>query len=338
VALYDAANGQPIHRFSAGARVEMIDLTTDQKSLLVACGDGSLSLWDLATGNNLWRKTRAQTGLPSVSDACFAWDGRSFVVADFRAAAVVFHTDTGERVGPTAGPPRQIDVFTAALTPDGSGGVLIGLEEKVCIFEVRTGVMRDTGVKGAWPARCSTDGKYAAFRSSNRGSGESLRLLTLDANPSSRDVVTLGFIGHIRPVEGGDFLVTGRRRQGEAYQTAGVRCHPATGVVEEVWKVEGWKDMVKMDFDPATMRGVYTDFTLVTGLLDLRTGAELLKIDNSGNYREQIVSRTVGGGGAGSSDNQDTPPTGFFWPAVAAVVGLVLVALLAAVFWRGRRV
>jgi WD40 repeat protein len=345
VALYDAANGQPIHRFSAGARVEMIDLTADEKSLLVACGDGSLSLWDLATGENLWRKTPTQTGLPSVADACFAWDGRSFVVANFDDAAVVFDSGTGGRIGAATFPPRQVDVMSAALTPDGSRGVLIDLDNRVFTFDLRTGAMRDTGVMGASPVRCSADGKYAAFRSSNNGSDDWLRVLTLDANPTFRDVVKLGYI-HIRPVEDGDFLATGTRREGGTGSAVGVRCHPATGEVEEVWKVQGGAELARMDFDPGTLRGVYTDFRLVTRVLDLRTEAELLKIDNSANYREEIISTTVMGGEPGSSNVLNTSSSnvlntsygGFFWPSVAAVVGLVLVALVAVVFWRGRRV
>jgi hypothetical protein len=116
--------------------------------------------------------------------------------------------------------------------------------------------------------------------------------------------------------------------------------------VEEVWKVQGGAELARMDFDPGTLRGVYTDFRLVTRILDLRTDTELLRIDNSVNYREQIVSTTVMGGEPGSSNVLNTSSSnvlntsyrGFSWPTLAAGVGLVLLILLAVVFWRGRRV
>lgn len=40
------------------------------------------------------------------------------------------------------------------------------------------------------------------------------------------------------------------------------------------------------------MIGVSTDFRLVTRLIDLRTGKAQLTIDNSANYRENILTYT----------------------------------------------
>ena len=288
VALYDAGNGQALHRFPASARVNEFDLTTDEKFLLIACADGGLGLWDIDTGGNVWRKTPQQTRLGSAYDPCFAQDGKSFAVCGYRDFAVIARTETCEQIGAVRFPTGQTNIMSACLSADGTKGVLTDYGERVFTFHVATGAMSDTGVKGSWPVRCSTDGKYAAFRSSNAGSKEMLRVLTLDDNPSSRDVAELGYIGRIRAVEGGSFLVTAVGEQG----AVGVRYDPVAGTVDEVWKQKGYETLMRMDFDPGTMRGVYTDYRLVTRLVDLRIGDELLSIDNSENYQPSIVSTT----------------------------------------------
>jgi hypothetical protein len=115
----------------------------------------------------------------------------------------------------------------------------------------------------------------------------------------------------------------------------GVRCHPDTGKMEEVWKLKGGEDLRRMDFDPGAMRGVATDFRLVTRLFDLRTGEELLKIDNSANYREVILSATHGAGGSpGGSAGMPNGAVVVLWTMAAVVL---LVAMLAVVAWRRGR-
>ena len=288
LALYDASNGQALRRFPAGAHVNEFDLTTDERFLLIACADGRLSLWDVASGENVWRMTSRQTGLDFIYDASFASDGKSFVVCNYRDFCVIADTATGEQIGVVRFPPSQTNIMSACLSPDGTKGVLIDLGESVFTFNATTGAMSDAGVKGSWPVRCSADGKYAAFRSSNAGSKESLRVLTLDANPSSRDLTELGYIGRIRPVNDGSFLVTGVGEKG----ATGVRYDPRDGTVEHLWTLMGGETLMRVDFDPATRRGVYTDYRLVTQLVDLRTGDALLRIDNSENYGPTIMSTT----------------------------------------------
>jgi hypothetical protein len=61
VALYEST-GQLLRRFPVGARVEQFDFTQDENFLLIGCGDGSLSLWNAATGEAVWRRTHKQTG------------------------------------------------------------------------------------------------------------------------------------------------------------------------------------------------------------------------------------------------------------------------------------
>jgi hypothetical protein len=322
VALYDATNGQLIYRFPAGARVEGIDLTSDEKYLLIACTDGRLNVWDIETGENVWQRTPRQTRLGYASTPCFALDGKSFVVRGDRDFAVIANTATGEQVGVVRFPPGQTSILSACLSPDGSSGVLIERGQNVFSFETTSGGMRGTGAKGAWPVRCSVDGKYAAFRNSDDGTGESLRVLTLDAPRSWRDVAELGHIGQIRATSDDGFLATGVGPKEGHYYAVGVRYYPVRGVVEEVWRLKGGDGMERMDFDPTTMRGVYTDFRLVTRFMDLRTGVESLRIDNSDNYEPLILSTS----------------NVYSWPTAALGAGVVIgVALVAVRFWWRRR-
>jgi len=294
--------------------------------LLIAGSDGSLSLWDVTTGENVWQKTPRQTEVKYTNDASFARDGESFVICNNLDFAFIGKTATGEKVGVVSFPPTQTNIMSACLTPDGSRGVLITTGEEVFTFEVKTGAMQDTGVTGAWPVRGSEDGKYAAFRSGNKGKRESLRVLRLDDKPASRDTTQLGYIGHIKPVEGGDFLVTDARRDGEKNFMVGSRCTPSTGELKEVWKVAAGEDWRRMDFDLITMRGVYTSWSLKTRLIDLRTGEELLKIDNSANARPEMVSTSFGPGVG------DKPPKDAKGDSPALPVAYLLAIGVGAVF------
>jgi hypothetical protein len=342
VALYDAAGGQALRRFPAGARVNKIDLTADETSLLIACADGSLGVWDVATGEIVWRKGPADTGLGYAYDASFAHDGKSFVVCNSRDFALIAETATGRQTGVIRFQPCQRTILSACLSPDGTKGALHTLGEEVCTFDARSGVVTETHLTGAGWVRYSSDGRFVAFRSSNRGTDEQLRVAALDEPPSGRDLALLGNIGHIKPTADGAFLVTAAEEdpRTDAWHAVGVRCVPGTGEVKVVWKLKGGEPMKRMDFDPATLRGVCTDFLLVTRLFDLTTGEVLLTVDNSANFRPEYV--TVSGrderGLAGEDEGPVAPKYTRSWPAVAAgFAAALLIALLAVVLRRRGR-
>jgi WD40 repeat protein len=339
VALYDAANGQALRRFPAGARVNKIDLTADEKFLLIACADGGLSVWDVMSGENVWRKRPAGTGLDYVYDASFAYDGKSFVVCNSQDFALVGDTATGQQIGVVRFPAGQTNIMSACLSPDCNRGVLVTLGEEVFTFDARTGVKSDTGVGGAGPVRYSSDGRFAAFRSSKRGSGEHLRVAEVAGPPSARDLALLGVIGHIKPTSDGAFLVTAAEEDPDtdSWYPLGVRCLPGTGEVKKVWKLKGGEPMKRMDFDPGTLRGVCTDYMLVTRLFDLTTGEVLLTADNSANFQPAYVTVSGRGGGAGAGENEGPPASQYTWPwpCLAASFGaVVFIALLAVVLRR----
>jgi WD40 repeat protein len=298
VALYRLKDGAKLFQFPAGRRVNEIDVTSDDRFLLVACADGSLGLWDLNTGGRVWWKESAQTGLGYVYDVSFAHDGRSFVASNERDFAVVCETQTGDEVRRVSFPPMQTNVMSAALSPDGSAGALIKVSERVFTFDVRTGTLADTGIRGAGWIRYSTDGKRVACRSSNSGSKEQLRVIALGAKPLAADTGDFSHIGHLRATDDGGFLACAwvedpaRTRR----SVVGVRCGRGNAPTQEVWRLPNTEGLENLtDFDAGGRLGVATDFRLVTRVFNLRTGEVLLTINNSANYRPEMVSTTVHG-------------------------------------------
>src|ERR1700687_4961524 len=89
-ALYEIADGQVVYRFPVKERIDHLDATADESRLLVTCSDGSLGVWNLETGAKLWWQISKVSGLTSAHDACFATDGRSFIVCNDRDTAIVF--------------------------------------------------------------------------------------------------------------------------------------------------------------------------------------------------------------------------------------------------------
>jgi len=289
VALYRAADGKRLRKFGAKQRINVFDVTADEGALLVGYRDGSLGLWDINTGKNLRWQDPAQTGLKYVSDACFAHDGRSFVVCDHQDIALICETRTGRQIARVGFSPGEKNIMSAALSPDGSRGALVDLGGHLFLFDVRTRVMKDTGLTGAWPVRYSRDGKHIACRSINSGVREQLRVLKLDEPPVLKDAGQFSYIGHIQATEDGCFLAT---VEGPDWlPRVGVRYDPGRSRLEELWKSSDHERVQSLtDFDPSTLVGVSTDFRLVTHVTDLRTGTPKLKIDNHANYREELLS------------------------------------------------
>jgi hypothetical protein len=133
-----------------------------------------------------------------------------------------------------------------------------------------------------------------------------------------QDLGEFNNIGHIKAIEGGDFLAAALVGTNEA--CVGVRCQPGTGRIEDIWRLaKGGRE--RTDFDANDPVGVCTDFHLVIQVLDLRTGAVLGIVDNSAHYRPTILTFT----------SRDIPfVLGRLWRrepgCVAVVLGLFVVA------------
>jgi len=289
--LYDQ-KGTTIRRFAGvGNFVQAIAATSDERFLLLAGYDGRLSLFDLRTGAQLWTKTPKDTALGWIHDASFAWDGRSLVVCNDRGEAIIYDTATGKQIGAINVPSTEPRIMSAALSPDGSTGVLVDLSEHVFQFDTATGKATHTGLKGGWPIRYSADGRYFAFPSSNFGGGAQLRIATADAK-SSLDAGGFCYIGHIKPTPDGKFLLSAMAAGGGKSNPGlivGAVCDPQKAKVAVVWNVPLQGDVQPVtDFDPQTMLGVCTDYRLVTLVLDLKKSKTLLTIDHSDAWQRQL--------------------------------------------------
>lgn len=301
VTLY-ASDGQPVHKFPTKGRPNAMDVTSDERQLLLADESGGVGLWSLDTGKPVWRLSSADTSMDGVYDACLSHDGRSCVVCNMSDFALILDARTGARVARVGLPRRETNVMSAALAPDGRTGVMVDLGGRVFAFDVASGAVRDTGLAGAWPIRFSADGRHAACRSNNSGRAEQLRVIAIDTWKAT-DVGRFSYIGHIRPQVSGGFHVTAQvddRATGTSAMI-GVRHVPGAAEPVEVWRrtinlgygMPGC-DMLT-DFGGGPILGVSTDFRLVTHLTNLTSGEPVQVIDNSAHYQPTAISWSSSG-------------------------------------------
>jgi hypothetical protein len=280
VALYRRDDLSLIYSFPAGAAVCRLAVTPDEGTLLLGCNDGSLSAWDLSTGQKLWAVPSSRNGPGIVYDVCCSHDGMSVVVSDSNGQAMTFAVATGRLLGTVRLPQER--VMSAALSPDGSRGVLVTLGEKLIAFDVATGRTQDTGMQGAWPVRYSTDGKYIALRSDNDW-GLYLRVVRTDGW-AVQDFAGFRKPDPILPTADGGFLAT----TWAGDDTVGVRWRSGALDLEEVCSFRrSYVYPDRMSFDPKALVGVRTRWNLVTEVVDLKTGAVLGSIDNHANNNRQ---------------------------------------------------
>jgi WD40 repeat protein len=264
--------------------------------VIVGCGDGGLLLGDLKYGTITWTKKAAETGLRFVYDVSFSGDAKSLVAADDQGRVHVFETSTGKRTASVGFGPMESSVMSAALSPDGSKGAFVELSGRVFTFDVASGAMRDTGATGAWPVRFTADGRYFALRSANSGLTEQLRVVDAADTTLTKDLGQLMLIGRIRPSADGTLSLTGVVKNGNTsgQKSVGLTCDPRTGEMRTVWESgAGWIDRGRTAFDAEAVRGVSTDYRLVTSVIDLKTDTAVLTVDNSANFRPTVASWTL---------------------------------------------
>jgi WD40 repeat protein len=87
MALYRVSDASLMQRFKALSQIAKVAITSDEKFLLIACENGSLSVWEVDTGQRVWQQSRSESGLTSVYDASFAANGESCIVCDVRDQA-----------------------------------------------------------------------------------------------------------------------------------------------------------------------------------------------------------------------------------------------------------
>jgi WD40 repeat protein len=323
-ALYRLSDRTLIRSFRAGQTVRRFAITSDEKILLMA-GKDNLSAHDLTTGQTLWELSGAQSGLSSVSDVSFSHDGR-LAVACGDGKAVIFEVATGSPVRVLPVPPSAIGVVAAALSPDGTRGVLEGGDWALYEFDVATGQTKLVRAPDAIARiRYSADGKHVAFW---RFTARQICISGASGDWPIRYVALTGEDAFFKPDDDGGFLLQDWRIEfndqdiESKRDLTGLRWRPGAEKPQELWRCRSDLGGIFSDFLPDQMIGIYTKHQLVTRLTDLRTGAVVGEVDNSANYRR----------------GEDTPTTvfgvGTWLPALGLVTVLGAVAFVGIRFLR----
>jgi hypothetical protein len=75
------------------------------------------------------------------------------IACNYHDFAVVFDALTGKQLGKVSFPPMETNIMSGTLSPDGTSGAFVELGQRLFTFDTRTGLMKDTWLKGAWPVR-----------------------------------------------------------------------------------------------------------------------------------------------------------------------------------------
>lgn len=287
----DAWNTVTLHRISDGVVLQRFDstgwlrhflVTPDEKSLLLIAAGGRLSLWDITTGQQLWRQRVSH----DIRDASFANDGRSFVVTAPRSILLILQTSTGQLIQSIRSANADFNLYSPALAPDGASGVAIGDDGFLYTFQTNAGQLVQTTAKGAGLVRFSVDGKFIACHLEESEGRQDLRILDVHDNLAVRDISYFYFVDSIGPAADGGFLVAGFCFDAD-FRFAGIEVQPKSGVVQRLWglplRPAIYVDRENLGFDSQGRIGVATDYSLITHVYDLKTGKMLYSLDNSAN-------------------------------------------------------
>lgn len=290
-AAYSVTDGRLVNEFPVSSATAAMSVTADERFLAVGCIDGTVSVWRIASGNRVWVETVIKQpakrprmrgrARKRVWDVSFAGNGRSLVVAAGTDGAVVYETHTGRLIGRFV-PGSEYDASSAVLSPDGTKGAITGSFVSLRMFDVASGTITDTRTVADGPISYCSHADCIAVALDDVV-GDMLGILDM-ANKLTR--VKLGRcdeIADIWPHSDGSFLlVADARRLFDSWMLL-LQYAPQTGRVRTIAEFEREKmpNFWVTDFCPEQMLAVATTADQVVRVLDLRTGATLLEIDNS---------------------------------------------------------
>ena len=295
VGLYSLKDGELLREFPVGEYLGGPGQVDPGEQFLVNVNrEGTISLWEIDSGKKLWSKRPfpEEKRLSALVLSFSADGGRLLILGDKKF--FVYETRSGNIIGEInrgygAG-------WTGILSPDGSQ-VLLSKEQSgdTQLIDVSTGVMKRLEVGGGEVLQYTTDGKFAAFIDDRPGAPTprwQLRVVSMD---DAREVKQVGLFESwkvVRPVPGGGLLVlakgiittperSGERAVRDRTKWLLFRYDPATGKVKMMDGVAlPYGVAYPGDFDLERMVGITTYSNLVTRVIDLRTGKDLLIIDN----------------------------------------------------------
>ena len=282
VVLYGLRTGRIIREFRMAGRIRHFWVSPDERLLVVAVGqeqEEELVAWNISDGGRAWSRRLDWTG----RDISFSADSRRLVTRNGHHGVVVLDTRTGAIVADfstsAVGGPRS-----AALSPDGSRGVLINSVEHTERFRVPPPGGRSVEGKSYLSAkrviRYSTDGKYLFplwVKPFAQQEPWEVRIFMTDSwgkQSKARKVGQIRYPGRIRATADGGFLLTTWADSG----VEGLKYVPGEDQLKRVWHLEGRSVTRHTDFDPKRMLGVTTHPIGMTFVTDLKTGEDIVEI------------------------------------------------------------
>lgn len=137
VNLWDPATGKELSNLTGhDNKIWTLRFTADGKTLVSSGGDGSIRIWDVATGTE--KRQFGERALGSVYAAVLAPDGKSLLACYRGKNGLICHYDveTGKRRAVCKG--HQGDVYSLLLVDDGKTLISAGSDQTVRIWDLAT--------------------------------------------------------------------------------------------------------------------------------------------------------------------------------------------------------
>lgn len=165
ITLYDSVTGEIVRVFKGHhpAAIWNIRFSPDEKLLASASWDGTVRLWDLATGGELFRFTDRNKEITGIA---FSPDGSRLATASHARTVKLWDVATGREVATLSGHTDQ--VLSVAFSPDGRRLASGSTDQTVRLWDVETKheVLTLRGhTDEVWSVAFSPDGKTLASAS-----------------------------------------------------------------------------------------------------------------------------------------------------------------------------
>ena len=139
VLVWDVASGEVIYRL-AGHRKEVwaLAFSLDGKSLVSACGDNKVRLWELATGKVVWQSEGEGEGRElGINSIAFSPNGKTLAVASGDNPLRLLDATTGKLSQTLKEPDATPRVV--AFSPDGTMVAAGGADGNIVLWDTKTG-------------------------------------------------------------------------------------------------------------------------------------------------------------------------------------------------------
>jgi WD40 repeat protein len=312
--LYDL-KGQILQTFELGERVAGMDVSPDDRFVVLSSKTGRVRIWRIADGTVLAERHAGKISFsPDASLFCFASD----------TGIDIYRTDDGS-------PVRQCAVGGGVDALQLSGEIAFKLGDDFQELDLRSGRVTSHKGKGARPLVLTADGRWALCREYNRDESwrgkQFLRVWDTKTGRIVADRGPLDFINRIRAARDGTARITvvSPADSPDGKSEAGYRYDPTEHAVKELWRVQrdntvrDWAS----DFDPEQGLGVTTDVMLESRVFRLKTGETVLTIPRIGEHRLEMLSTSSRGG-----DESSWRP---LWLALGATV--IVLTVVALIWW-----